>query len=91
MAIIRVPLVIINGRIEDLPQNEKIPNCTETLKFEFVTPAAVWVIEHNLDKYPSVSTVTAVGQLVYGSVEYVNSNKITVTFTKPFAGRAYIN
>ena len=91
MGVVYVPLVIINGRYEELKQGDKIKNCAETLTFEFATPAKVWLIEHKLDKHPTVSTTTLTGTIVFGQVDYVDSNTITVTFAKPFSGYAHIN
>lgn len=91
MGVVYVPLVIVNGRYEELKQGDKIKNCAETLTFEFTTPEKVWLIEHGLDKYPTVSTTTPEGTIVFGQVDYVDSNTITVTFAKPFSGYAYIN
>jgi hypothetical protein len=91
MAIIRVPLVIRNGKLEELEQGEKLPNCTETLKFTFLVPAAEWLIPHSLDKHPAVSIVDLDGNVVHGEVLYVDSNNILVRFGRPFSGAAYIN
>lgn len=91
MAIIRVPLVIRNGRVEELPPNEKIKNCTETLKFSFPTPGVEWLIVHSLDKFPTVSAVDNGGNLIQGAVDYIDSNTIRIRFSKPVSGTAYIN
>lgn len=53
--------------------------------------SAVWNIEHNLDKFPSVSVVDDDNNQVYGSVTYNTVNDLTITFTAPFAGKAYMN
>jgi hypothetical protein len=91
MGVVYVPLVIINGRTEELAQGDFIKNCTETLKFTFTPPVQVWVIPHKLGKYPTVTTLGAGGVEVHGSVEYVDLNTIRVTFSKPVEGVAYIN
>lgn len=88
---LRVPLVIRNGRVEELPQNEKIKNCYETLQFPFPVPLLEWVITHNLGKFPNVSLVDADGNVFAGEVLYVDENTITVSFTRPVSGTAYIN
>lgn len=88
---VRIPLVIINGRVEELEQGGFIKNCIETLEFQFPTPAAVWVIEHKLGKRPTVTTLNAGGVEVLGRVTYVDLNTITVTFAKAVSGFAYIN
>ena len=53
--------------------------------------AAVWIIEHNLEKYPSVTIVTSAGTVVVGDIMYNNENIITITFNGAFKGKAYLN
>lgn len=53
--------------------------------------SASWVIEHNLEKYPSVTVVTSAGTVVVGDVTYNNENVVTVTFNGAFKGKAYLN
>ena len=50
-----------------------------------------WLINHNLYKQPSVTVVDSSGNEVVGDVEYNNLNTLTVTFSAPFAGQAYLN
>jgi len=54
-------------------------------------PTPVWVIIHNLNKYPSVTVVDTAGTEVEGQVEYIDSNTIIITFSVGFAGKAYLN
>jgi hypothetical protein len=56
-----------------------------------MSAALVWNITHNLDKYPSVTVVDSADTLVYGDVDYIDTNNLTVTFTASFAGKAYLN
>lgn len=51
----------------------------------------VWTIEHNLGKYPSVSVVDSGGSVVYGNIDYIDNDSLTVTFAAPFGGKAYLN
>lgn len=53
--------------------------------------SASWNVVHNLDKFPSVSIVDDDNNQVYGSVVYNTVNDLTITFTAPFSGQAYIN
>lgn len=51
-----------------------------------------WVIDHNLNKKPSVEIVAdADGREVIGDIEYVNDNRIIIHFQGAFNGRAYLN
>ena len=53
--------------------------------------SSVWNITHNLNKYPSVSVVDTANTVVYGDVNYVNANELTITFTNTFSGKAFLN
>lgn len=55
------------------------------------TPALVWDITHNLDKFPSVTIVDSAGSIVVGEVTYESKNKLKVAFTIEFSGSAYLN
>lgn len=54
-------------------------------------PALSWVIQHNLEKHPSVTVVDSAGTQVEGHVVHNSVNKATVTFTSQFSGKAYCN
>lgn len=55
------------------------------------TPSISWSINHDLDKYPSVGVVDSAGTKVYGQVDYVDKNNLTITFVNQFSGKAYLN
>lgn len=55
------------------------------------TAAAAWIIQHNLNTFPSVTVVDSAGSVVYGEVVYNNPNQVTVVFTAAFSGKAYLN
>lgn len=55
------------------------------------TASTSWVINHNLNKYPGVSTQDSAGTNIVGSVAYNDLNTLTVSFTNAFAGKAYLN
>ena len=63
------------------------------LRFVFTqaTAASVWYVEHNLEKYPSVTVVDSGENVVYGEVTYDDINNLTITFSSAFSGKAYIN
>ena len=58
---------------------------------DFSSATATWVINHNLGKYPSVSTVDSAGSIINGAITYNNANTITVVFTSATSGKAYLN
>lgn len=55
------------------------------------SPSAVWVIQHNLNKYPSVTVVDSAGTWVIGEVVYNDTNTITISFNGTFSGKAFFN
>lgn len=58
---------------------------------EQTTAAAVWTIQHNLGKYPSVTVVDSAGDECEGGVDYVGLNTVILTFSLAFSGRAFLN
>lgn len=56
-----------------------------------ITPAAIWTIKHNLEKYPSVTVVDSAGSVVLGAVKYISENEIEITFSAAFSGKVYLN
>ncbi len=56
-----------------------------------LAPSATWLIVHNLGHFPSVSIVDSAGTVVFGDISYLDENKIQVSFSGAFSGKAYIN
>lgn len=50
-----------------------------------------WVINHNLNKYPSVISFDSTGSQAIGSITYNSKNQLTITFSASFSGAAYLN
>ena len=50
-----------------------------------------WTINHNLEKFPSVTVVDSADNVVIGSITHTNINSLTVSFSSTFSGKAYIN
>ena len=55
------------------------------------TPSANWTASHNLGKKPAVVVVDSADEVVYGEIEYIDDNTITLTFVGAFSGKAYFN
>ena len=53
--------------------------------------STTWVINHNLNKFPSVSVVDSANTTVEGGIQYNNQNTLTLTFSASFSGKAYLN
>ena len=54
------------------------------------TASATWVIAHTLGGHPSVTVVDSAGTAVFGEVKYDSTSQVTVSFTVPFSGLAYL-
>jgi len=54
-------------------------------------PSTTWTINHLLGKNPSVTVVDSAETVVRGSVTYVDTNTLVVSFSAGFAGKAYLN
>lgn len=55
------------------------------------TIAMLWMLNHNLGTFPSVTTVDPSGRVILGEVAYLSDNVITVAFSQPVSGNAYLN
>ena len=63
----------------------------KTFVFTQGVPALVWTIQHDLNKFPSVSVVDTANTGVLSQIDYIDNNNITITNTAQFAGKAYLN
>lgn len=63
----------------------------KTFVFTQASAESVWEIQHNLGKYPSVTTVDSADTVVVGGVEYIDLNNLIITFSAAFSGKAYLN
>lgn len=52
--------------------------------------SSTWVITHALGGHPSVTVVDSAGTAVVGEVKYDSTTQVTVSFTVPFSGIAYL-
>ena len=52
--------------------------------------ASTWVITHSLGGKPQVTIVDSADTVVVGDVTYNSNSQITVSFTTPFSGYAYL-
>ena len=63
----------------------------KTYLHQQTTASDVWVIVHNLNKYPSVSVIDSAGNEVIGEVNYDDKNQVTLKFEGGFKGVATLN
>lgn len=59
-----------------------------TFEQHFATPIFNWVVVHNMDTYPVVTTVDLYGVEVVGDVATPDRNTVIVMFAVPMAGTA---
>ena len=60
-------------------------------KYNQSLPSTVWTVNHNLNKYPSVTVVDSAGTIVEGAINYVDVNNLTITFSYQFTGSVDLN
>jgi len=70
-----------------------VPDYSASATFVYTqnTPAVTWTIQHNLNRFPSVSVVNINNLLVYGQVTYIDANNLIIEFSAGFSGKAYMN
>ena len=56
-----------------------------------LTPEGIRYVTHGLNKFASVTVVNSANGVVIGNVEYINANKVQLTFSAAFSGKAYFN
>lgn len=61
--------------------------------YTYLQPSASdrWLVEHNLNKFPSVQVVDSAGSIVVGEITYIDRNSLEIKFSGKFSGRAYLN
>lgn len=69
----------------------KVTITSKTFTFEQGIASDEWVIEHNLNKYPSVSLVDSAGTQFEAAVEYIDENNIIIRMNGATTGKAYLN
>jgi hypothetical protein len=64
---------------------------SSTFTFTQIVPSATWNITHNLGKFPSITVVDTGDTVITGEYTYINNNQVTLNFSVPFPGKAYLN
>jgi len=67
------------------------PPLNPTYIYTQSTPSVTWVVNHNLNAYPSVTCVDTLNSQIVGALEYTNVNQLIITFSAPTDGKAYLN
>lgn len=92
------PLLLRQGQLvpaEDVivvpgPAGPRGPTGGEPFEWHQATPAATWIVNHDLGHYPQVSIADDSGALVLADVIYSSLNVVTVIFSSPRSGWAYL-
>lgn len=63
------------------------------VSFEHTQSAAnaSWTITHNLNFFPNVTVLDSAGSVVEGEITYSDNTTLTVTFSNPISGKAYLS
>jgi len=62
-----------------------------TFTHDQLTPSDIWVVVHNMNKYPSVSVVDSAGTVIEPDIQYDDPSQLTILFGSPTSGKAYLN
>ena len=63
----------------------------KTFEFTQGQPATTWNIQHDLNKFPSVSVINNNNVVINGEVTYIDKNNVQLNFSAGFSGKAYLN
>ena len=63
----------------------------KTYVYEQSRPSDIWIVNHKLHKYPSVSIVDTAKTKIVGDVVYMDEDTVRINFNAPVSGYAYFN
>ena len=87
-----VPYVITDSKGHIVSAGESTVRLPKTnYVYTQSTSSNTWAIAHNLGKYPSVTVIDSTGAEVFGNIEYVDTNNVTLSFNIAITGKAYLN
>ena len=64
---------------------------TDTYVHTQGSPSSSWSINHNMNKYPSVTVIDSGNNEVVGDIVYTSLNSVVINFSGAFSGTAYFN
>jgi hypothetical protein len=82
-----------NIKVEDLKTyiNSGVVGSDKNFVFTQIAASNVWVVDHNLGKFPAVTVVDSANTEVIGEIEHINQNQTRISFSASFGGKAYFN
>lgn len=66
-------------------------NTNSSYLFTQSTPSTEWVIVHNMNLVPNVTTTDLAGNAIEGIVQVIDVNTLHIFFNTPVAGKAYLS
>lgn len=81
--------VLADGTV--VPVNIATVTGDKNFVFNQETPALTWTVAHNMGKLPSVTVQDSANSMVLGSINYIDVNNLSITFSAPISGRAVLN
>ena len=70
---------------------EEALNRLDTFIFEQGVASDSWTINHNLNKFPSITIVDSAGNVFYPAVQYIDENNCIAKMNGATTGKAYLN
>jgi len=58
--------------------------------YEQNEPLSIWIINHNLNRYPEIIIINSVGHLVECDIRYIDLNIIEIYSNIPFIGKVQL-
>ncbi len=58
---------------------------------DHINSSKIWIVNHPLNKFPSVSIVDSGGNVVIGDITYINESQLKISFSYEFSGKVYLN
>lgn len=90
---IQAESTVINNRIDTEVERleEEIQESSNTFIYEQGIPATEWVINHDLNKRPSIDLVDYNGKVFEADREYTSDNQVIIRLDNAGTGYAYLN
>jgi len=85
--------IVVPKAYKSLGLNTNIKNikdCNRLFVFQQSTASVLWTINHNLNTFPVIIAVDNLGNKLTGLETYVSKNTVTILFSVPVAGTAYL-
>lgn len=79
------------GTIETAREGNSVTISTKTFVYEQGIASDTWVIQHNLNKHPSIELVDSAGTVFKAREEYNTPNQVTIYLNGATTGKAYLN